>query len=149
MHVLVRAFTHRDLPSVIEIAAASPDAAQWSRESYSSLLESSAQGWVAASGEAILGFLLARKAADEMEILNLAVSPASRRKGIGSMLLREALSWASRNQIAKVHLEARASNSAAMRFYESHGFRTAGQRPGYYSHPLDDAVLLFLPVAEK
>lgn len=145
----VREFTPGDVTSVIEIAAGSSDAAQWSRESYSSLLEAGAQGWVTASGEAVLGFLLARRAGDELEILNLAVSAASRRKGIGSVLLREALSWASQNEVANVHLEVRASNDAARRFYESHGFRIAGQRPGYYSHPPDDAVLLFLHVAKK
>lgn len=145
----VRVARKQDLPSILEIATASPEAAQWLAESYAAFLDSGIQGWVSAGENGILGFLLARRAADEMEILNFAVSPASRRKGLGSELLRQALLWAGQNQITKIHLEVRASNDAARRFYEAHGFRMAGQRPGYYSHPPDDAVLLFLPVAKK
>lgn len=145
----IRPLRKEDLPSILEIAAASPKAAQWSAESYAASLDSGIQGWVSADENGILGFLLVRRAAGEMEIFNLAVSPASRRQGLGSALLRQALFWAQQNQINKIHLEVRASNGAARRFYESHGFRMAGQRPGYYSNPPDDAVLLSRAVSEK
>lgn len=145
----VRAVTKQDLPSVLRIAATSPEAAQWSQESYLSLLDSVAEGWVAAEGRAVVGFLILRQVAGDAEILNVAVLPAARRKGIGSNLLREALRWANKQDISKIHLEVRASNVAAIRFYEAHGFQTAGQRRGYYSQPPDDAVLLSLLVADK
>lgn len=145
----IRPAQKQDLPSILDIAAASPEAAQWSAESYAAFLDSGIRGWVSVDENGILGFLLARWAADEMEILNLAVSPVSRRKGLGTLLLREALAWAQQNGVAKLHLEVRASNYAARQFYEAHRFHTAGRRPNYYSHPTDDAVLLFLPVAEK
>lgn len=149
MPTTVRAVRKQDLPSILEIAAASPEAAQWSAESYAAFLDSGGQSWVTAGENVILGFLLARQAADEMEILNLAVSPSSRRKRLGSQLLREALLWAQQNGITKLHLEVRASNYAAIGFYESHRFRTAGLRRGYYSNPPEDAVLLSLSVAQE
>lgn len=145
----VRPLRKEDLPSILEIAAASPEAAQWSAESYATFLDSGIQGWISADENRILGFLLARRAADEMEILNLAVSPASRRKGLGSQLLRRALLWAQQNQVTKIHLEVRSSNSAAIKFYESHRFHSSGLRRGYYSNPSEDAVLLSLPVAHR
>jgi ribosomal-protein-alanine N-acetyltransferase len=149
MAARVRALLSEDLESVLEIEAGSPEAAQWSQKDYQALLQSGAQGWIAAGENGILGFLVMRRIADEMEILNLAVASPSRRKGIGSLLLREALSWARQNWIANVHLEVRASNHAARQFYEAHGFRATGLRPGYYSNPPEDAVLLTCLVAEK
>ncbi|HKW89505.1 MAG TPA: ribosomal protein S18-alanine N-acetyltransferase [Candidatus Acidoferrales bacterium] len=147
--VNVRPVTQQDLPLVLEIADASPEAAQWSFVGYQSLLKSGALCWVAGYEKRVLGFLLARQAADELEILNLAVSAASRRKGVGSLLLREALAWAEQNGISKLHLEVRASNFAAVKLYEAHGFRSAGGRRGYYSNPPDDALLLCFAVAGK
>lgn len=145
----IRPLRKEDLPSILEIAAASPEAAQWSAESYAASLDSGIQGWVSADENGILGFLLVRRAAGEMEILNLAVSPNSRRKGLGSELLREALLWARQNQVSKIHLEVRSSNTVAIKFYESHRFRSSGLRRGYYSNPSEDAVLFSLSVAQR
>ena len=129
------------------IAVSCPEAAQWPLEAYSSLLRDGAQGWVAITENGVLGFLIMRRLAGEAEILNIAVSPNSRRKGVASLLLREAVRWAAESQISKIHLEVRASNLAARKLYESHGFRGAGLRRGYYSDPPDDAALLSRPVA--
>ena len=145
----IRPLRKEDLPSILEITAASPEAAQWSAESYAASLDSGIQGWVSADENGIPGFLLARRAAGEMEILNLAVSPNSRRKGLGSQLLCQALLWAEQIQVTELHLEVRASNSAAVKFYESHGFRASGFRRNYYSSPSEDAVLLSLSVAQR
>ena len=145
----IRPLRKEDLTSILEIAAASPEAAQWSAESYAASLDSGIQGWVSADENGILGFLLVRRAAGEMEILNLAVSPNSRRKGLGSQLLLQALLWAQQNQVVKIHLEVRSSNSVAIKFYESHRFCSSGFRRNYYSNPSEDAVLLSLSVAQR
>ncbi|HEV2489884.1 MAG TPA: ribosomal protein S18-alanine N-acetyltransferase [Candidatus Acidoferrales bacterium] len=149
MAVIVRALAKQDFDSVLEIEASSPEAAQWSQNDYSSLLRAGSQGWIAAEQGHILGFVFMRRVADEVEILNIAVAPAFRRKGVGSLLLREVLSWAKENWVANLHLEVRASNPAARKFYEAHGFRQVGCRPNYYSDPRDDAILLNRLVAEK
>ncbi len=83
-------------------------------------------------------------AGDEMHILNLAVHPEHRRRGIAWNLLREAISQA-REQGARVAwLEVRPSNSAARALYESFGFEEVGRRPGYYDDTKEDAILLAL-----
>lgn len=90
----------------------------------------------------VLGFLVARRVVNEIEILNFAVSPEARGRGIGAMLLRETLTWGETFGAAQVILEVRASNSAALRFYERHNFRIVGRRERYYSEPAEDALLL-------
>lgn len=143
----IRPIDVRDIEAVIEIQTQCREASQWSRREYELLaaapsVNSTAPCWVAENAGRVDGFLVARKLTDEMEILNLAVAVAARRKGIASQLLREAMNWAAKNGISKVHLEARASNMAATAFYESHGFHATGTRPNYYRDPTDDALLL-------
>lgn len=145
----VRAVTLQDLPSVHAIAMSCPEAAQWSLQAYSSLLRDGAQGWVAIAERSVLGFLIVRRMAEEAEILNVAVAPDARRKGVASSLLGEALLWAKQCPVSRIHLEVRASNHAARKLYESYGFLDAGLRRGYYSHPSDDALLLSRAVARE
>ena len=99
-------------------------------------------GWVAEDGDTVLGFVVARKLADEMEILNLAVAPDARRHHLGSELLGVAFEWGRTNQIRKAFLEVRASNFAAIAFYERHNFKSVGRRQRYYVAPIEDAIIL-------
>lgn len=139
--------TEQHLDAILAIQARSPEAAQWSRESYTSLLGAGARGWVANLNGATCGFLVARIAAGEMEILNLAVDPVHRRQVIGSLLLQATFTNAKRESVTKIHLEVRASNQAARSFYEANGFRQVGLRPNYYRDPIDAALLLAADVA--
>ena len=85
-----------------------------------------------------------RNAADESEILNLAVEPESRRQGIASVLLAAALA-ASRAAGAKsVYLEVRESNAGAIAFYGRNGFEPTGRRAHYYQDPPEAAVVMSL-----
>jgi [ribosomal protein S18]-alanine N-acetyltransferase len=149
--VNVRRLEARDIDAVIEIQARSPETAQWSRKEYELLaVPASANNttpcWVAENDGRVAAFLAARKLMDEMEILNLAVTPTARGQGIATQLLRESMQWAAENGIGKVYLEVRASNAAARNFYASRGFHAAGMRPNYYRDPTDDALLLAVPV---
>jgi ribosomal-protein-alanine N-acetyltransferase len=101
---------------------------------------------VAVEASQVAGFLLFRGVADEMEILNLAVSPRRRRAGIGSALLVAALAGAAGRGARSVFLEVRESNSVATAFYERLGFAQCGRRPRYYSSPEEDGVVLSRPV---
>lgn len=90
------------------------------------------------------GYIIFWVAADEMHLLNLAVHPKQRRRGIARVLLEAALRQ-SRVQGAKVAwLEVRPSNAAARALYESFGFREVGRRRGYYEDTQEDAILLAL-----
>ena len=85
-------------------------------------------------------FLVYRRLVDETEILNLAVSPEVRRRGVATALVRHLADM----HLGDVLLEVRASNTAARALYRSLGFVEQGLRKGYYRDPVDDALLLRL-----
>ena len=142
--IIVRAIQPSDISAVMEIQSSSKEAAQWSREAYEQLLDAppSALACVAERAGSVIGFIVARPAADEFEILNLAVAAAARRQGAGKTLLQHVLNHASALGVRKVFLEVRASNSIAQRFYSAWGFTVAGRRANYYTSPPEDALLL-------
>ena len=79
---------------------------------------------------------------DELHILNLAVHPDFRRKGIGRELLRQLLSTGYRKGATHALLEVRVSNAAAQELYRSFGFQQVGIRKAYYADNREDALLL-------
>jgi [ribosomal protein S18]-alanine N-acetyltransferase len=87
------------------------------------------------------GFIIGRHAADEGEVLNLAVSAFSRRQGQGRTLANHLLQQFRDRSVVTVFLEVRESNSAAIGFYEKLGFRLSGRRPSYYRDPVEAALL--------
>ena len=95
------------------------------------------------------GYIIFWVVADEMHLLNLAVHPQHRRRGIAWNLLVEALNLA-RGQGARVAwLEVRPTNTAARTLYESFGFEEVGRRPRYYDDTQEDAILLALEWEEE
>ena len=97
-----------------------------------------------AAEERIVGYIVALDAADEGEILNLAVSPATRRTGLGRALVHEMLEALSDRGVRQVYLEVRESNAPARALYAAHGFKEAGRRKQYYRRPVEDAIVLRL-----
>jgi [ribosomal protein S18]-alanine N-acetyltransferase len=83
----------------------------------------------------LLGFCLIRTAADEAEVLTIAVSPTQRGRGFGRMLMEEALRRLYRERVAACFLEVDRGNVAALALYRSLGFLDVGQRKGYYRPP--------------
>ena len=79
------------------------------------------------------GFILARVAGGEAEILTLAVRPSARGKGLGRGLLRAAAKEAALRGADEMFLEVGADNPAALALYAGQGFVRAGQRKGYYN----------------
>lgn len=91
------------------------------------------------------GFILLRQAADEAEILTLAVGLAQRRQGIGKMLLSEAISRLSGLGVQRLFLEVADDNAAALALYRRAGFSPVGRRQNYYRLPgssATDALIL-------
>jgi [ribosomal protein S18]-alanine N-acetyltransferase len=143
----IRPIESRDLEAILAIQQASPEVAQWTARDYARVVEGEMAGWVAEEKENVAGFLTARRAASDLEILNFAVSAAARRRGLGTSLLREAIGWGRKFHVEKTFLEVRASNAIALRFYERHGFQMTGRRPRYYTAPVEDALLLTADIA--
>jgi ribosomal-protein-alanine N-acetyltransferase len=85
------------------------------------------------------GFILCRVAADEAEVLTLAVAPALRRRGIAGELLQGAMAAALAAGAGAMFLEVATDNPGAEALYRAHGFGEVGRRPGYFSRP-DGAV---------
>ena len=123
-----------DLPQIALIQAQSPEAARWDPREY---LQHDCT--VALCGDELAGFAVARTVgAGEREILNLAVHPKHRRRGIGRALfenLRASLK-------GTIFLEVRESNHAARHFYESLGFHTVSVRRGYYETPPECGIVM-------
>lgn len=119
----------------------------WTAEGLLELIESG--HGVALVGEergVVAGYALARYIADTAEILNLAVEPASRRRGLARRLLQDIVAALAARGVGEVYLEVRESNAPARRLYEARGFRLAGMRRAYYRHPIEDALVLRLAV---
>lgn len=139
----VRRLRVSDLEAVLEIAAESPEAANWSKESYLSLLEKDGSlAVVMVEGGEITGFLVGRRVGDQADVFNLAVKYKHRRKGQGARLLDAALQEFTVQGAQNVYLDVRPSNTKAIAFYEKHGFAKTGQRKGYYRNPDEPAVIM-------
>ncbi|WP_368040633.1 GNAT family N-acetyltransferase [Roseicella sp. DB1501] len=87
------------------------------------------------------GFVLARAAGGEAEILTLAVRPAARRQGHGARLLAAALAGAAARGAAAMFLEVAAGNAPAQALYAGQGFAEVGRRRRYYADGSDALVL--------
>jgi [ribosomal protein S18]-alanine N-acetyltransferase len=123
-----------DLEAVARIQAASQEASQWDVGEYLKydLL-------VAEYAGSIAGFAVARQAVEgESELLNLAVDPAYRRRGIARRLVAQF----TRKYPGTFWLEVRESNLAAYKLYETLGFAECGKRPGYYAESSEGAIVM-------
>ena len=139
--VIVRDLRIEDRLAIEKILAESPDAALWSADSLLEAASGGMRAWVAELNGEMSGVLIGRTAADEFEILNLAVLRANRRRGIASRLLDAALRWSRGAGSKRVLLEVRATNEAAILFYVRFGFTACGRRSQYYQNPPEDALL--------
>jgi [ribosomal protein S18]-alanine N-acetyltransferase len=83
------------------------------------------------------GFLIVRSAADDGELLTLAVDPACRRLGLAKALLAAATGALRDAGSKRLFLEVDEGNSAARRLYQSLGAVVVGHRPRYYEHGAD------------
>ncbi len=131
--VQVRPASSADLRAIARIQRSSPTAAQWPPEDYLRYV-----CLVAAVGREVAGFAVLRRTGGEYELLNLAVAPERRRRGIGRRLVAAALEKAA----GPVYLEVRASNEAARKLYEACGFRPVGIRENYYRNPTESAIVM-------
>jgi [ribosomal protein S18]-alanine N-acetyltransferase len=94
------------------------------------------------AADALLGYIMFWVVFEELHLMNLAVRPDVRRRGIGTKLVRHALSVGADRGARTTLLEVRASNQAAIIMYEGFGFIRRGVRKGYYDHPREDAVIM-------
>ena len=116
----------------------------WSRAMFAEELDNALSAYLVALDEAgtVVGYAGLQVILDEGTILNIAVHPDARRRGIASQLLQVFLNFAEGNDLAFLTLEVRASNYDAIALYGSRGFREVGRRKNYYEHPREDALIM-------
>ena len=130
----IRPVQRADLESIAAIQAAAPEASQWPPSDY--LLYETR---VALAGRQIIGFAAYRTLAPgEHEILNLAVSPSWRRRGVARALVGSLCSGAA----GAWFLEVRESNRAARKLYEAMDFTETGVRLSYYENPSESGIVM-------
>ncbi len=136
MTVAFRTATARDAALLAGLAGAAFDprfGEGWTgSQLIGTLAQPSALGELAALDGEAAGFTLARFVADEAELLLVAVAPVLRGRGIGSALMQRAIDSARRRGAESMHLEVRASNTAALKLYHRHHFSEIGRRNAYY-----------------
>lgn len=96
-----------------------------------------------------LAFCLCWVIFDELHINTLAVSPPARRTGLATTLLERVMAEAAAAGARKATLEVRASNSAAVALYARLGFTVTARRLRYYTHPEEDALILWRETLDK
>ncbi len=91
--------------------------------------------------ERVAGYLICARYADVWHLMNIAVDPALRRRGLATALLEQMLERAGPEE--SYTLEVRPSNDVAIALYERFGFRASGTRRRYYQDTGEDAVIMW------
>jgi ribosomal-protein-alanine N-acetyltransferase len=133
--IAVEGATAENAPTLAALHLAAFDD-PWSAADIATLLASPGvfSSMASCDGE-VAGFILWRVAADEAEVLTLAVTPAMRRRGVAGALLRQAMAAALAIGVQAVFLEVATDNPGAQALYLAHGFGEVGRRPAYFSRP--------------
>jgi [ribosomal protein S18]-alanine N-acetyltransferase len=92
----------------------------------------------------LVGYVCLWVVFEELRMMNLAVAPHVRHRGIGRWLLQQALTMGRERGARRALLEVRVSNQPAVALYEYVGFSRSGVRTKYYTNPIEDAVLMEL-----
>ena len=115
----------------------------WSEKSVASELENPLSCWlVALDGETVAGYVGSQTVMDETDMMNIAVHPDCRRRGIASALIGELVNQLRERGSHVLRLEVRESNVHAISLYESMGFTQLGLRKNYYRNPKENALIL-------
>ncbi len=115
----------------------------WSERSVASELENPLSLWlVYEESGAVLGYIGSQSVPPESDMMNLAVAPQARKRGIAQALVHELMQVLHSHGIESLTLEVRRSNAPAISLYTKLGFETVGIRPRYYVNPQEDALIM-------
>ena len=115
----------------------------WSENSVASELKNPLSCWLVAEEDGVVaGYVGSQTVIDESDMMNIAVHPDHRRKGIAEALVMELVKALKKRESQCLTLEVRASNEPAKALYEKLGFAQVGLRKNYYRNPKEDALIL-------
>jgi ribosomal-protein-alanine N-acetyltransferase len=116
----------------------------WSRSMFASELAKPSSICLGAfEGERLAGYLIVSRYVDAWHVMNVAVDPDFRRRGIAKTLLGELFALTLDDGRRGYTLEVRVSNAGAIALYEQLGFHSSGIRRGYYTDNREDAMIMW------
>ena len=143
MSVEIRRLGTRDLADVEEIERRSYPT-PWSRSMFAGELTKPSSICLGAFvDDRLVGYAIVSRYVDAWHVMNLAVAPEERRRGVARTLLERLFELTTGEGRRGYTLEVRVSNAAAIKLYESAGFRPRGIRRGYYTDNREDALIMW------
>jgi ribosomal-protein-alanine N-acetyltransferase len=133
----------RDLGAIEQIEKRSYPT-PWSRSMFAGELSKPSSICLGAfEGDELAAYLIVSRYVDAWHVMNVAVSPDHRRRGIANRLLSTLFELTAGDERRGYTLEVRVSNEGAIRLYERLGFRSSGVRRGYYTDNREDALIMW------
>jgi [ribosomal protein S18]-alanine N-acetyltransferase len=146
MAIELRRLAVRDLDAIEQIEKASYPT-PWSRSMFAGELAKPSSVCLGAFdgelGGALVGYAFVSRYVDAWHVMNIAVAPAHRRRGIAAALLDRLFDITAGDSRRGYTLEVRVSNEGAIKLYERLGFRRRGIRRGYYTDNREDALIMW------
>ncbi len=141
LHIIPTTEEHLDQISEIEALCFSTP---WSRKSFADSMANSnvITLFTATLENEIVGYICLFHLFEEGELLNIAVSPDYRKRGIAQKLINKMFEIFKQKDITRITLEVRESNTNAKNLYLKNGFKPIGIRKNYYTSPLENGIVM-------
>ncbi|MBC8877113.1 MAG: ribosomal protein S18-alanine N-acetyltransferase [Planctomycetes bacterium] len=140
--VHIRWMIRRDMPEVLDIESRSFEF-PWSEEDFIRCLrQRNCIGMVAEYDERVVGFMIYELHKNRLHILNFAVRPEFRRRGVAMAMVRKLIGKLSQQRRNRILLEIRETNLGAQLFFRDCGFRAISVLRDFYEDTIEDAYLM-------
>lgn len=138
----IRWMIRRDMPEVLRIEQSSFEF-PWAEEDFVRCLrQRNCIGMVAEYEEQVVGFMIYELDRDQLHVLNFAVRPDARRRGVGSQMVEKLAGKLSQQRRTRISLEVRETNLAAQVFFRNAGFKAISVLRDYYDDTTEDAYVM-------
>lgn len=138
----VRLAALRDMPAVLEIEASSFEF-PWTEDDFGRCLrQRNCIGMVAESDGRVVGYMIYELQSQQLHLLNFAVHPSERRRGVGRQMIEKLVGKLSPTNRNRMFLEVREKNLPAQQFFRSMGFRARAVLREFYVDPPDESAYL-------
>lgn len=149
IEVHVRWLIRRDMPEVLDIEAASFEY-PWSHDDFISCLQQrNCIGMVAELDGEVVGYIIYEMERSEFHVLNVAVRPDCRRRGVGQQLIEKVIGKLRPRQRTRINLEVRETNLAAQLFFRRFRFQAVTVLKDFYDDTAEDAYMMMYQLQEE